>query len=64
MCRNCEEIGMDGLLRTGEQEGCKLAAVGSHSATLTGKVMCEVANRQETTAKRWREGDQVLWAQS
>ena len=55
---------MDGLLRTGEQEGCKLAAVGSHSATLTGKVMCEVANREETTAKRWREGDQVLWAQS
>jgi len=41
MCRNCRERGMAGPLSTGEQKGCKAAAAGSHSATLTGKATCE-----------------------
>lgn len=39
------------MLRTGEQKGYKLAAVGSHSATLTGKTMCEKNTDREPQPK-------------
>lgn len=56
---------MVGPLRMGEQRNYEPAAVGSHSATSTGKAVCvKIADRGQSTAKRWRAGDYILWAQA